>query len=266
MKSRLTITIDEATLAKVDHLIDKKTIRNRSHAIEHLIEQSLSPQTAKAVILAGGADDRPTFEPLTQLNDRPLIAYTLDLLQQHGVRDVYIATNKKGKELPNILNPQYPNMALHFAFEDTPKGTAGTIRQFKKELENQAFFVIAGDVLTNIDLTELARFHRQQEANITMAVKPRPSHQAYDNVYVQGSAVVDFKSSRQDEVVGIVNAGVYVFGEKFFQELKKTDVSLEKDLFPRLANSKTMVAFTFQGIWFDISNDSNYQQAVAELQ
>lgn len=271
MKTRLTITLPEKTLSKVDKLIDKKTIRNRSHAIEYLIEQSLTPNISTAVILAGGEKNETTFKPLEVLGNKPLIFYTLDLLKKHGIKQIIIATNKHGKSLEELLGDGSSyEVSITYSYEDTPLGTAGALKKIANELPTvHPFFVIAGDILTTIDLTDLATFHADNTALVTMAVKPRPAKKSYDNVFVQGHTVVDFKSSSDEEVVGIVNAGVYLIEPAFLDMIqngeKDTPVMLETDLFPKLAGSRKMLAYPFQGVWFDISSDQNYQSALQNM-
>lgn len=268
MKTRLTITLPESTLKRVDKLIDKKSIRNRSHAIEHLIEQSLAPSISTAIILAGGAKNETVFKPLTVLNTKPLIFYTLDLLKKHGVKNIIIATNDHGKQLEKLLGDGSAyDLQIRYVFEDSMLGTAGAVKNASTLLpKNQPFFVIAGDILTTIDLSELATFHIQNQGLITMAVKPRPTQRTYDNVFVQGHTVVDFSPSQEDQVVSIVNAGVYIFEPEVLSSIPDTrPLMLEGDTFPRLTASGKILAFPFQGVWFDISSDDNYQQALSQM-
>lgn len=268
MKTRLTITLDESLLKQVDRLIDKKSIRNRSHAIEQLIEQSLSPNIPTAVILAGGEKNETTFKPLTVLGDKPLVFYTLDLLKKHGVKKVVFATNSQGRQLEKLLGDGSDyDLQILYSYEDTPQGTAGALKAAAKLLpQGQSLFVLAGDILTTIDLAELAQFHSDNQAVVTMAVKPRPTQKTYDNVFVQGNRVVDFQSSKEDQVVSIVNAGVYIIEPEVLQSIPSTTPTmLETDIFPKLAQSRKMLAFPFQGVWFDISSDDNYQQALTKM-
>ena len=53
-RSRITITLNTKLLNKIDALVDKKKIRNRSHAIEYIATQYTQSTVNKAVILAGG--------------------------------------------------------------------------------------------------------------------------------------------------------------------------------------------------------------------
>ena len=54
-RERLTITLADTILQKIDSIIDNQTIRNRSHAIESILSQFFLPRITKVVILAGGA-------------------------------------------------------------------------------------------------------------------------------------------------------------------------------------------------------------------
>lgn len=269
MKTRLTITLPESTLKRVDVLIDKKNIRNRSHAIEHLIEQSLAPSISTAVILAGGTKNETTLKPLTVLNTKPLIFYTLDLLKKHGVKNIIIATNDQGRQLQKLLGDGSAyELSIRYSFEEKAYGTAGAIKNLAPLLpKNQAFYVLAGDILTTIDLSELAQFHTDNQGLVTMAVKPRQTQKSYDNVFVQGHTVVAFESSQEDQVVSIVNAGIYVFEPEVLSSIPQSSnpVMLETEIFPKLSESGKMLAFPFQGVWFDISSDDNYQQALAKM-
>lgn len=269
MKTRLTITLPETTLKRIDTLIDKKHIRNRSHAIEHLIEQSLAPSISTAVILAGGDKNETTLKPLTVLNTKPLIFYTLDLLKKHGVKNIIIATNDQGRQLHKLLGDGSAyELNIRYSFEEKVYGTAGAIKNLGPLLpKNQAFFVLAGDILTTIDLSELAQFHTDHQGLVTMAVKPRQTKKAYDNVFVQGHTVVAFESSQENQLVSIVNAGIYIFEPEVLSSIPNDTkpVMLETDIFPKLTASGKMLAFPFQGVWFDISSDDNYQQALTNM-
>lgn len=263
MKTRLTITLSDSTLSKVDQLIDKKKIRNRSHAIEFLLEKTLQPSVSTAVILAGGPDT-DSFRPLTLLDGRPLILYTLEHLQKQGVTNVIIATNPQGSELEPLLETH--NYPATLVYEVEPKGTAGALRQLADYIEGDRFFVVPGDVLTDIDLNSLIEFHSQHNALATMAVKPRVTKASYDNVFIQGNVVVDFQKSTPNQTVSIVNTGVYLFEKEVLDYIPvDRPCTLERDVFPTLAKTNRLLAYPFQGIWFDITSDTNYQEALKKI-
>lgn len=266
-KTRLTITLSQDLLDRVDALINKKTIRNRSHAIEEILAANLKPTITTAIILAGGAKKSPAelHHSLTPIAGQPLILHTLRLLKQHGISRVIITTTS-AIALKKVISA-HPELGLKIEYqvETHPLGTAGAISQAAKDIA-QPFLVMAGDVFTTINLTELIQFHHQARGLVTMAVKPRSAQKNFDNAFIQGHTIVDFQPSTANQAIGIVNTGIYVIEPAALaylpQPTNQKPIMLEQDLFPVLAKQGKLMAFTFQGPWFDIATDSSYQQAV----
>ncbi|MEA2056794.1 MAG: sugar phosphate nucleotidyltransferase [Patescibacteria group bacterium] len=265
-KQRLTITLSKSTLNKVDRLIDSKKIRSRSHAIETLLEKALQPKIELAVILAGDKDGRyKQIRTLTKVNKQPLIVYTLKRLKKHGIKKVIVLTNDRGKEIKKVVDQYNFDLKFKWFFEKKPLGTAGAIKQAASQID-KTFLCLHSDVLTDINFNELIQFHENHHATATIAVKPRIPQDSYDNVYIQGSKVVDFKPKKDGQLVSIVNSGVYIFEPDIINVIpNKIPATLEQDVFPQLAKNKEINAFTFQGIWFDVSTDQNYKQVLNKI-
>src|SRR6185437_7266158 len=66
-------------------------------------------------------------------------------------------------------------MSLQYATEETPLGTAGSVKNAESELRDGRFVVISGDALTDIDLTAMAQFHQDNHALVTVALKSVPN-------------------------------------------------------------------------------------------
>jgi NDP-sugar pyrophosphorylase family protein len=264
-KNRLTITLSAQLLTQIDQLVDGQVIRNRSHAIEHLISQGLQPTVNQAVILAGGAteDSKEPLRELIVINDKPLILHTLEHLQKFGVTHVIIATNQRGRAIQELVGDgQQLGLSIEYHFEKTPLGTAGAIKAVANRLAPRPFIVWAGDIFTDINLHDLAAFHTEHQARCTIAVKPRPTKKTYDNVFMQGHTIVAFEPAHDFQEVSLVNAGVYLCEPSILKLIPTTPSMLEKDLFPQLTKTNKCVAFVFQGVWFDVISDENYQKTL----
>src|SRR3990167_5784671 len=102
-RTRLTITLKKSILNKVDELIDGTNIRNRSHSIETLISQSLSPQINTCLILAGGrgVNMRPfTFEMpkgLFPVAGKPILEHLVNLLSKFNIRNLIFSIGILGE-------------------------------------------------------------------------------------------------------------------------------------------------------------------------
>ena len=160
-KARLTITLARDLLHQVDHMVDGTVVRNRSHAIELLLEESLISKVTTAVILAGGKDPPTPAPPLMPIGRKPLLGITLDHLREHGIKTVYILAGRIAPALrEGVGRANHHGMILHYVSETEPLGTAGAVQSIADELSDEPFLVIHGDVLTNIP----ERLHRVSQA------------------------------------------------------------------------------------------------------
>lgn len=142
-RKRLTITIKKDLLLKIDKIIDGFRIRNRSHAIEYLLSQTLSPKISKALILAGGRGIkmRPfTYEipkTLIPVKDKPILEYTIELLKENQIRDITILVGHLGNKIKSYFGDGSNfGVRINYIEEKKPKGTAAPLRKIKKLLEN----------------------------------------------------------------------------------------------------------------------------------
>ena len=136
----------------------------------------MSRPVNKTVILAAGKGQR--LRPLTRdipkpmlpVNGRPLIDYLLGRLHLHGVRDVAINLHHQPRMIQGYVGDGARfGLRVTYSFEKRLLGSAGALRRLSSFLD-QTFFVLYGDVLTNLDLSRLADFHRVKSAAITMAL------------------------------------------------------------------------------------------------
>lgn len=262
LKQRLTITLANSTLEKIDQLIDKKEIRSRSHAIETILQQHLETHIETAVILAGGKtqNDNSTQKPLISYQGKPLIIHILEHLKNHRVKKVIFLCNSFPDQIRLIVDKSFPELELVVIEENKPLGTAGTIKNSKSYLPD-VFFCLHSDIFTKIDLQQLANFHSQSQAIATIAVKPKLSHQSFDNVMVQGNQVVSFQPKDKKTSVSLVNSGIYIFDKSIVEYIPEKNYSmLETDVFPQLAKKGKISAYSFQEEWLDITSEDKYKR------
>ena len=101
---------------------------------------------------------------------RPMMEHIVSLLRRHGITDIVVTV----AFLPNAIRSYFGDgselgVRMVYATEETPLGTAGSVRNAREEL-TERFLVISGDVLTDIDLTSMLQFHEKNNALATLAL------------------------------------------------------------------------------------------------
>lgn len=263
MKTRLTITLPEELLKTIDKLVDKKTIRNRSHAIEHLVRESLDEKITTALILAGGKHTGTHNPLLKKISGTPLIELQLRQLKSYGITHVIICLGQKDSSIAtSIGNGAHFGLDITYSYEEKKLGTAGAIKQAMTHSTAETILVLHGDVLTTIALDELIEFHKNEGADATIAVKPKLGKKELGQVYLQGSRVTNFSKTGIESEISIINTGVYILSRGAIEAIPDTTPAyLESDVFPKLAQANKLRAFIFQGIWYDISTQDQVTEA-----
>lgn len=262
-KARLTITLSQSVLNAVDTLVNGITIRNRSHAIETLLKQSLSPSVKTALILAGGNQDKKPHPSLSKISGGYLLAHTLNMLKKHNINKVIISLHKTDTEIMRIFGKgESYGLQIEYSIEEKHLGTGGAVKKAKSFFKNMPFLVIHGDTLTNMNLSNLCSFHFTEKSLATIAVKPRLGELKYGQVFIQGNKIIKFLETSENSGISIINTGVYVFNQKIFDFFPQKEVfDLEKDVFPSLAKQQQLSASIFQGLWFDITDENSLKKA-----
>lgn len=266
-KARLTITLSQGLLDKVDTLIDGHTIRNRSHAIESLVRKGVTTQPMSVVILAGGKTTNGEIPSLKKIHNRFVLALTLEHLKNFGITQVIICA---GQNEP-VIKKEFEDgsklgLSIQYADEKVPLGTAGAIKNAQRYLNSDSFLVLNDSTVTDLNLYDLFEFHSREGSMATICVKPRMSEQKYGQAFLHGNRIVKFLDTTQEVGISIVNIGLYVMQAKLLNVIQKDTYSnLETDIFPKLAAQKELSAFVFQGSWYDVSLEDSYQKAILSL-
>lgn len=262
-KARLTITLDRDLLRQIDRMVDNQSIRNRSHAIESLLQESLKPRVTTAVILAGGHTNGATNPALLPIQNEPLIFITLRHLVSFGIRKIFLLAGSHESAFRQMLGDAAgigASILVHG--ESHPMGTAGAVKALEEKLGAEPFLVVHGDVLTNVNLADFMAFHKQENCLATIAVKPRDAERKYGKVLLQGNKITHFSETGDSDGISIVNTGVYLLQPEVLSLIDAGQpAQFERHVFPRLAALKELSAFFFQGFWFDISKPENYRFA-----
>ena len=226
----------------------------------------------KGIIMAGGEGSRlrpltcDLPKPMVPVMNRPVMSYSIELLRRHNIDDIGVTL----QYLPHIIQNHYKdgggyNVNLQYFIEDTPLGTAGSVKN-GEEFLNETFIVISGDALTDIDLSSAIDFHRRKGAMATLVLKKVEIPLDYGVVITdKGNAITRFleKPNWGEVFSDTVNTGIYILEPEvldYIEPGQKFDFS--KDLFPMLLkDGKPMYGYVADGYWCDIGSPETYLNA-----
>ncbi|RJR30784.1 hypothetical protein C4569_03860 [Candidatus Parcubacteria bacterium] len=271
-RKRLTISIKKDLLDQVDRVIDEEKIRNRSHAIEYLLSKSLASKVSKALILAGGKGLK--MRPLTYelpkvmlpISGKPLLEHTIDLLRNNEIRDITLSLGPLGEKVKQYFGAgtRFSVKIDYIEQEKEAVGTAQALLQVKEIFSDRPFILIYGDVLAEIDLSDMIEFHLSHKGTVTMALTSVEKSSDWGVCGIRGSQVLEFteKPKPSKNLSHVINAGIYIMEPKIFNYINKKTIKLEKDVFPKLAYEEQIYGYFFRGKWFDVGNPKSYEEAV----
>jgi mannose-1-phosphate guanylyltransferase len=203
---------------------------------------------------------------------RPFLAYQLALLRDHGVTDVILACSYRVDDVRQALgDAEHLGVRLRYVVETEPLGTGGGVRN-AADLTRGTVWVLNGDVLTDVDLTAMRRFHESRGSRTTIFLVPVADPRAYGLVELDG----DGRLSRFREKPGpeepittnTINAGVYLIDAALLDRIPAGRVvSIEREFFPDLiGDGIPCYGWTDGGAyWRDIGSPAAYQDAQRDL-
>jgi NDP-sugar pyrophosphorylase family protein len=230
----------------------------------------------KAVVLVGGQGTR--LRPLTLTTPKPLLPIAnvaflerqLTWLGCHGVDEVVLSLGYLPEAfMEHFADDRFGDIKLRFVVEHEPLGTAGGIR-FAAEGIDERMLVCNGDVLTDLDLDALLRFHVEREAAATIALTQVGDPSAFGVVPTRADGeVVAFveKPPRGQAPTNWINAGTYVLEPDVIDSIPpRFTVSIERETFPRMLDSPgRLYAMQSHAYWLDIGTPQKYLEAQRDV-
>ncbi len=226
----------------------------------------------KAVVMAGGKGTRlyPLTanlpKPLVPVANKPILVHIIELLKKHGFEEIILTVSSSGKEISEFLGDgsQF-NLQITYKWEQRPLGTAGGLKHFEEEL-TEPFLVISGDILTDVDLSELQTFHKTHDGIATLTLTHSEVPIDYAIVTRDANERVDrfLEKPRWEEVFSnVINVGIYILEPKilnYIERNKPLDFSMQ--LYPLLLKrGEPIFGYYTEEYWLDIGIPQRYFQA-----
>ena len=235
--------------------------------LNDLVREYESP--LRAVVMAGGQGMRlrpltdQVPKPMLPVGDRPLLEIIVKGLREAGIRQVNVTTHYKGE----LISDHFKNGAdfgvdIRYVNEDQPLGTAGALSLLEES--DEPMLVINGDILTRVDFKAMLDFHREYNADLTVAVRQYEFRVPYGVIETDGVSVKAI--SEKPVLRQFINAGIYLLNPAvrcFIPNGQHYDIP---DLIDRLLQeNRPVVCFPIREYWLDIGKSEHYDQANLDI-
>ena len=216
----------------------------------------------KAIILAGGRGKRlrPVTDyvpkPLVPIKNIPIIEWQIKYLKKFGVDEIIICSGYKTEMIEHYLEMKKLNVKIKFSIEKSPLGTGGAIKKAGKLISEKSFFVINGDVITNINLTKLSK-----KQNSIAAIELRTK---FGILETEDDKITKFLEKKEISNMWM-NAGIYHLQKSILKDLPvKGDI--EKTLFRNYANTGKLNTVKFKNVkWYSVDSFKDMEESASEI-
>ncbi|QWE27021.1 glucose-1-phosphate cytidylyltransferase [Polynucleobacter sp. AP-Ainpum-60-G11] len=243
----------------------------------------------KVVILAGGFGTRLGEltdiipKPMIQIGGIPIIEHIMTRYARFGYKEFIVALGYKAEVIKEYFL-KYANTRSDFTVDlqsgeihlhSIPRHdwkitlvstgldtmTGGRVKRLKEYIGDSTFMLTYGDGLSNIDISQLVKFHKEHKKRVTVsAVRPVAR---FGELNIDGINVVGFKEKPQT-TAGWVNGGFFVIEPEFINTIISDDTVLESYPLELAAKEGQLMAYLHEGFWqcMDTIRDKNYLEKI----
>lgn len=239
----------------------------------------------KAVILAGGLGTRISEEtstrpkPMVEIGGKPILWHIMKMYSSHGINDFVVCCGYKGY----VIKEYFANYFLHMSdvtfdmehnkmevhqrnaepwkvtLVDTGDDTmtGGRLRRVRQYLGDEDFCFTYGDGVSDVNITETIKFHKQQNTLATLTATQPPGR--FGALSMSEHKVHGFQEKPQGDG-GWINGGFFVLSPKVIDYINQDATVWEKEPMERLAKEGQLSAYFHSGFWqpMDTLRDKNH--------
>jgi len=224
----------------------------------------------KVVLMVGGlgkrlrplTDDTP--KPMLNVGGRPILQTIVERFVNCGFTNMTMCLGYKSDKIQDFFGDggQF-GAEIDYVVEDNRMGTAGALTLINKDLD-KPFFVMNGDLLTNVNFENMLDFHEMQNAKATMCVREYDFEVPFGVVTTNNKTITSIEEKPKQSF--FVNAGIYLLEPGCIDLIPKNNFYDMTSLFKNIiSKGDNVVAFPLSEYWLDIGGKSEYEKAETEF-
>eukprot|EP01016_Furgasonia_blochmanni_P010362 TRINITY_DN14383_c0_g1_i4.p1 TRINITY_DN14383_c0_g1~~TRINITY_DN14383_c0_g1_i4.p1 ORF type:complete len:419 (+),score=97.76 TRINITY_DN14383_c0_g1_i4:65-1321(+) len=251
----------------------QKTKNKQSLTSDRIQHQAnnINSEPMKALILVGGFGTRLrplTFsipKPLVEFANKPIVAHQIEALVKVGVKEVILAINYQPTTMMEYIKKFEAEYGIKITCsqETEPLGTAGPIALARDILAGdpdcKQFFVFNSDIICEFPLDKMLEFHLKhgKEGTIMLTQVEEPSNYGVILAEADGK-IKQFIEKPKEFISNKINAGLYLFNTSIVERIKPVPTSIEREIFPKMAEEGQLYSMVLPGFWMDVGQPKDF--------
>lgn len=224
----------------------------------------------QVVVLAGGVGSRlrpwtnEVPKPLLPMLDATLLERVVEGVPEGLVDEVVVAGGYKVDQIKEYFRNADVDFDVRIVPEDKPLGTGGALGNCR-DIVSGRFACFNGDIVSSLNVGEMLQQHSNMDVKGTLALWEVEDPTRFGIVGLdEERKVTQFKEKPKPEEVfsNLINAGSYLLEEEVFDIMPREKHSLERDVFPVLAQEGSLAGFPFEGYFIDAGTPSSWHDGV----
>lgn len=223
----------------------------------------------KVIILAGGQGTRlPQSaknipKPLVKIGNKTLLDYQIAILENFGLSDIRLSLGYLAEKVVNHLKYYYGNK-YEWVIEKERLGTGGGLKFASQDLDDD-FLALNVDDFPKINLSDFINFHQNHQIDNTIAIYQVEDARDFGLVRHNNGIIEEFLEKPAQTTSGYINTGLYVINPHCLRAFPQKCFSIEKDIFPALAQQKKLAGYDNVSHWFTTGTEERLKEAMQYL-
>ena len=235
--------------------------------IEELVEPKI--KTNRVILMVGGLGTR--LRPLTQdmpkpmlkVGNKPILQTIVEKFAEYGFVNITMCVNFNASIIRDYFGDGKEfGVNIDYVLEQKRMGTAGAL-SLLKERPSEPFFVMNGDLLTNVNFEHIFNYHMLNKATATMCVREYDYEVPYGVVKMNDNKIIEIAEKPVQKF--FVSAGIYMLSPEILDLIPQDEFYDMPTLFEKaIAQNKNVISFPIHEYWIDIGRLEEYQKANEE--
>jgi len=236
------------------------------------VDELLKPEykSNMVVLMVGGLGTRlrpltdNTPKPMLKVGNKPILETIILNFKKYGFVNIVLCVSYKAEMIEVYFKDGSEfGVNIEYAHENKRMGTAGALSLVKEKL-TEPFFVMNGDLLTNINFENMMEYHLSNNSIATMGVREYDFQVPYGVVKTDGADIVSIEEKPVHHF--FVSGGVYVLGHEVLKYIPKDEYYDMPTLFEKVIEEKEKsISFPIQDYWLDIGRIEEFEKANNEF-